>query len=168
MLLRFMGYPGSTAELHYPVRLTSNALDRFRKMEMLHKAQNMLLEPLNCFTFNDHSTTLRESKTTICSFFAVSRFCDIPEPEWSSCIHQGTKEQKSYLKCRVLLIGSQDLGSCSARTDIKTNKVQNCVRDIISLHKGLQHLEYPGGEAAVKTKSKCQWSNRVLLHENIF
>lgn len=47
----------STVEVESFVPLTSNASDMYRKMKMLHKAQKMVLEPLDWYTLSGSSAT---------------------------------------------------------------------------------------------------------------
>lgn len=81
---------GSNVELESFDLLTSDHSCTFRKMVMFHKAQKMILDPLNCYALSAFSATRDYCIVGTCFCSVITYFCDVAEPKHLPCICHGT------------------------------------------------------------------------------
>lgn len=143
---------GSNVEVGSFVPLTPDASGRFQKMEALHKAHNMVLEQLNCYTLNESPTSWKHGITGTCFLSVVSYCCDKPKAKVLPCISHGIRVQGPCAKCLVELNDIKDLITRQIKTGTDTKELTNRMEDIFASLKGLEHLDYLGEEVAVKDR----------------
>lgn len=91
------------------VTQTSDASSRFRKVDMLHKVQKMLLERLNCNMLSGISTTWKDGITRTCLPSPLSYCFEISEGCDMYCIFHYTWVKRPCLMCLFSLNDIQNL-----------------------------------------------------------
>lgn len=119
------------------VPLTSGAAGRFRKIEMLHEAQKMLMQLLNCYTLTGFSAIWKDAIRGTRFPSVASYYWNIQEANEMACTCHGTRGQRPCEKCLVSLNDIHHLRNFQMRTVTEPSEVQNRVKDIFPWHKSL-------------------------------
>lgn len=109
---------------------SNTSIPRVVKLELLHKAMELIMSPLSCVNHGGFHCVNREGEALVCHPIIAEIAADAPEQKDLSCLLHGCQTRKPCCRCEVVNVQMNDGNLYHPRSVIETMERRRTARQI--------------------------------------